>query len=72
MLRVGDDHGDGLVDAVLFCCGDIFEEDLRWELRLGVFVDLVELDDEANGVGVTLFKTVEALKGVFFSQLAWS
>ena len=62
MLCVGDDRGNGLVDAVLFCCGDIFEEDLRWEPRLGVFV---ELDDVANGVGVTLFKTVEALRGVF-------
>ena len=25
-VRVGDDRGDGLVDAVLFCCGDIFEK----------------------------------------------
>ena len=30
------------------------------------FVDLVELDDVANGVGVTLFKTAEALRGAFF------
>ena len=45
---------------------DIFEEDLRWEPRLGVFVDLVELNDEANGVGMTLFKTVGALRGAFF------
>ena len=66
LLRVGDDRGDGLVDAVLFCCGDIFEEDLRWEPRLGVSVDLVELNDEANGVGMTLFKTVGALRGRFF------
>ena len=29
-------------------------------------MDLVELDDVANGVDVTLFKTVEALKGSFF------
>ena len=49
------------MDVVLLCCGDNFEEDLRWELKL-VFVDLVELDDVANGVGVTLFKTVEAEK----------
>ena len=28
-----------------FCCGDSFEEDLRWEPKLGFFVDLVELDD---------------------------
>ena len=68
MLRVGDDRGDGLVDVVLFCCGDIFEEYLRWEPRLGVSVDLVELDDVANGVGVTLLKTVEALRGAFFSS----
>ena len=66
MLRVGDDRGDCLVDAVLFCCGDISREDLRWEPRLGVFVDLVGLDDEANGVGVILFKTIEALRGAFF------
>ena len=65
LLGVGDDRGDGLVDVVLFCCGDSFEEDLRWEPRLGVFVDLVELDDVANG-GVALFKTVEALRGTFF------
>ena len=29
-------------------------------------MDMVELDDVANGVGVTLFKTVEALRGAFF------
>ena len=56
--------GDGLVDEVLFCCGDSFKEDLRWEPRLGVFVDLVELDDVANG-GVASFKTVEAFRGTF-------
>ena len=60
-LRVGDGRGGGLVHVVLFCYGDYFEEDLRWEPKLGVFVDLVELDDVANGVGVTSFKTVEAL-----------
>ena len=64
LLRVGDDHGEGLVNVVLFCCGDIFEEDLCWEPRLGVFVDFVESDDEANGVA--LFKTVEPLRGAFF------
>ena len=48
--------GDGLEDEVLFCCGDSLEEDLRWEPRLGVgvFVDLVEMDDEANGVAFAL------------------
>ena len=51
---------------VLFCCGDNFKEDLRWEPKLGVFVDLVGLDDVANSVGVTSFKTVEALRGAFF------
>ena len=34
--------GEGLVDEVLFCCGDSLEKDLRWEPRLGAFVDLVE------------------------------
>ena len=66
LLRVGDSLSDRLVDVVLFCCGDNFEEDLHWEPTLGAFVDLVELDDVANGVGVTLFKTVEALRGAFF------
>ena len=50
----------------MFCCGDNFEEDLRWERKLGVVVDLVDLDDVANCVGVTLFKTVEASRGAFF------
>ena len=59
------------MDVVLFCCGDNFEEDLHWEPKLGVFVDLVELDDVANGVGVTLFKTVEALRGAFFLKGHW-
>ena len=57
--------GDGLVDEVLFCFGDSFEEDLRWVPRLGVFVDLVEFDDVANG-GTALFKTAEAFDGTFF------
>ena len=61
---MGDGRGDCLVVTVLFCHGgggDSFEEDLRCGPKLGVLVDLVELD----GVGVT-FKTVEALRGAFF------
>ena len=54
-----------MVDVVLFCCGDNFEEDSCWEPKLRIFVDLVELDDVTNGVGVTLIKTVEALRGAF-------
>ena len=50
------------MDVVLFCYGDNFKEYLHWEPKLGVFVALVELDDVANGVGVTLFKTVETLR----------
>ena len=65
-MCVGDDRGDGMVDVVLFCCGDSFEDNFRWEPELGSFVDLMELDDETNGVGVTLLKTVEALRGTFF------
>ena len=38
---------------------------MRWEPRLGVFVDLVEFDDVANG-GAALFKTVEAFRSTFF------
>ena len=56
---------DGLVDEVLFCCGDSFEEDLRWEPRLVAFVDFVEFDDVANG-RTALFKIVEAFRGTFF------
>ena len=66
LLRVGDGRDGDLVDVVLYCCGDNFEEDMRWEPKLGAFVDLVELDDVADGVGVTLFKTVEALRVAFF------
>ena len=66
LLRHGDDRGDGLVDVVLFCCGDSFEDDLRWKPKLRAFVDLAELDDVAKGIGVTLFKTVETLRGAFF------
>ena len=61
---MGDGRGDCLVVTVLFChgCGgDSFEEDLQCGAKLGVLVDLVELDE----VGVT-FKTVEALRGAFF------
>ena len=64
---MGDDCGDCLVLTVLFCHdggGDSFEEDLYCGPKLGVLVDLVELD----GVGATLFKTVEALRGAFFSS----
>ena len=56
-------RGDGFMVVVLFCRGDSFEEDMRcWA---GGFVDLVELDDEVD-VGVTLRKTVEAVRGAFF------
>ena len=41
---------------------------LRWETRLGVFVDLVECDDDEANDGAALFKTVEALRGAFFSS----
>ena len=68
---MGDGRGDCFVVTVLFCRdggGDNFEEDLRCGPKLGVLVDLVELD----GVGATLFKTGKTLSGAFFSQLAWS
>ena len=52
--------GDGLVDVL--CGGDSLEEDLRWGPRLGALVDLVEFEDGVTNGGVTLFKTVEALK----------
>ena len=58
--------GDGLVDEVLFCCGDSFEEDLRWEHRLGVVVDLVKFDDDVTNDDAALFKTIEAFSGNFF------
>ena len=57
--------GDDLVSDVLFCGGDSFEEDLRWGSTLGVFVDLVMFDDEAND-GVALLKIVEALSCTLF------
>ena len=63
-LYVGDGHGDGLV-VVPYCRGDSFEEDLRCGPKLGVLVDLVELD-EVDGADVTLFKIIEALRGSFF------
>ena len=61
----GSLFGDGLVDEVLFCCGGSFEEDLRLEPGLEVFVDLVEFGDLANG-GAALFKTIEAFINTFF------
>ena len=57
---------DGLVDDVLFCCGKSLEEDLRWEPRLGVFVDLAECDDDEANDGPALCKTVETFRGAFF------
>ena len=66
MLCVGDGCDDRLVVAVLFCHGHSLEEDLRWEPKLFVVVDLVELDDVVDGVRMTLLKTVEALRGPFF------
>ena len=47
-LQVEGLFGDGLADEVLFCCGDSLEEDLRWEPRLGAFLDLVEFEDGAT------------------------
>ena len=61
--------GDGLVDEVLLCCGDSFEEDLRWEHRLRVFVDLVEFHYVPDG-GAALFKKL--LEVLSSSQPAWS
>ena len=59
--------GEGLVDEVLFCCGDSLEEDLRWEPRLGGLVDLVEFEDGVTDGGAALFKIVEAFsRGAFF------
>ena len=57
--------GEGLVDEALFCCGDSLEEDLRWEPRLGVLVDLVEFEDGVTNDGIALFKTIEAFRGAF-------
>ena len=58
---------DGLVSDVLFCGGDSFEEDLRWEPRLGDLVDLVEFEKGVTNGGAALFKIVEAFsRGAFF------
>ena len=57
---------EGLEDEVLFCCGDSLEEDLRWEPRLGAFVDLVEFEDGVTNECTALFKTVEPFRGAFF------
>ena len=46
--------GEGLVDEVLFCCGNSLEEDLRWEPRLGAFLDLVEFEDGVTNGGIAL------------------
>ena len=66
-MFVGDGRGDGLVVDFSFCGGDSFEEDLRWEPKLLVFVGLVELDDEVGSV--TLLKTLEALRGCFSTSV---
>ena len=60
--------GEGLVDEVLFCCGDSLnlEEDLRREPRPGAFVDLVEFEDGVTNGGIPLSKTIEAFRGAFF------
>ena len=39
---------------------------MRWGPRLGVFVGLVECDDDEANDGTALFKTVEAFRGAFF------
>ena len=65
-MCAGDSRGDRLVVDILFCRGDSFEEDLRWEPKLRVFVALVGLDDEVDDVSVIIFKTVEALRLAFY------
>ena len=57
--------GEGFVHEVLFCCSDSLEEDLRWEPRLGAFVDLVEFEGGVTNDGTVLFKTIEAFRGAF-------
>ena len=52
--------GEGLEDVVLFCCGDSLEEDLRWEPRLGFFVELVECDDDKANDSAALFNPKQA------------
>ena len=49
--------GEGLVDEVLFCCGNSLEEDLRWEPRLGAFVDLVEFKDGVTNGGAAFLRS---------------
>ena len=44
---------------------------MRWEPRLGVFVEFVECDDEADH-GAALFKTIEASDELSSSLPAWS
>ena len=41
---------------------------MHWEPGLGVFVDLVECDDEEDNDGAALLKTAEAFIGAFFSS----
>ena len=43
--------GEGLVDEVLFCCGESLEENLHWEPRRGA---LVEFEDGVESVRSTL------------------
>ena len=50
----------------MFCCGDSLEENLRWEPRLGAFVDLVEFEDGVTNDVTALFKTVEVFRVTFF------
>ena len=57
---------EGLVDEAWFCCCDSLEENLRWEPRLGVLVDLVEFEDGVTNDGIALVKPVEAFRGAFF------
>ena len=43
--------GEGLVDEVLFCCGESLEENLHWEHRPGA---LAEFEDGVESVRSTL------------------
>ena len=61
--------GDGLVDEVLFCCGDNSEEDLRWEPRLGIFVDLVDFENDVVNAGTALFNPI--LPGLLNTRRTW-
>ena len=69
-LCVDDGLSDDLVVVALLCRGDSFEEDLRCWIKPGVFMDLVELDDGVDYVGVTLLKSIEALRGAFFFSIS--